>query len=194
MDLAADRAGRQNLIRIKMGYVMPMLEAALNDWATVISILIFVFNFSFRRENLDLVISCLVVMGLYIAGVFLLEYINSFPSDTSHNYRYSLRLCLHAVGLLSLISLTKFYEIGIYTKVVAACFCYNALMQLMLHIDRNIIGLNKIDVYFKEGVVLYNGTFDGGYWWLWDWYTESLNVVAWLMMLFLLVGNKIIRR
>lgn len=174
-----------------MGYIDPILEATLDNWVVALSILIFVFNYSFKRNEADLVYSSLVVMVVYIIGVFVLEYINYLPIETSHHYRYSIRLCLHAAGLLALLYISKLYVVGVYTKIVVACYSYNILMQLLLHIDRNVIGLNKLGLYFKEGIVIFNGTFDNGYWALWDWYTETLNVSAWLMLAYLLIGSEV---
>ncbi|MAE82811.1 MAG: hypothetical protein CMB80_08765 [Flammeovirgaceae bacterium] len=172
-----------------MGYISPITEVILNDWAVTLAVLVFLFNLTFRLKQLAILCASGVVVTTYIAGIFVLEYINSLPADTSYQFRYALRLCLHAVALTMLLATTKLYTPTLSTKMVAYAFSFNIAMQLALHVDRVHIGLNHIGDYFATGEVINNRFFDGGYWWLWDFYTESLNAVAWALFIYLLVGD-----
>jgi len=172
-----------------MGYMSTVYEIWLNNWHVVLAMVVLLFNLMCKRSDVDLIRASAVTAIVYFAGVFILDFINTLPMDTAQNFRYAARLFLHACGIVLLYLLSFKGLFGIHSKVVTFAFLYNIFMQLLLHIDRNVIGLNHLDSLFGSGDVIYNSYFDGGYWWLWDWYTDSLNAAGALLLLYLLFGS-----
>lgn len=174
-----------------MAYISIALEWAIDQWAVVLTALAFIYNISFKRDNTQLLIASLTVTLMYSAGHFVLAWINELPVDVQVYYRYSSRLMLYIMATIFLALVT--YRIGanFTTLFIFLNFVGAMVLHLLLHIDRNVIALDKIYESIQDGVIYVNTHFAGGYWGLWDWYTGLLNFSGLLVILYLLVGEEV---
>lgn len=174
-----------------MAYISIALEWAIDQWAVVLTALVFIYNISFKRNNSQLLITSLTVALMYSAGHFVLAWINELPVNEQVYYRYSSRLMLYILATIFLALIT--YRIGsnFTTLFIFLNFLAAMTLHLLLHIDRNVIAINKIYESIEDGVIHVNANFAGGYWALWDWYTGLLNFSGLLVILYLLVGEEV---
>ena len=174
-----------------MGWIDPALEWVINQWAIGMTAIAFLFNYIFHRSNKHLVAASFSVAAIYCIGGYVLEWVNHLPELEKVSYRYSARLLLYFIGLIILSSFIKRTGSGFVTYLTLSIYFIAMLLQLALHIDRNVIGLNQISHYFEFSEVVINSTFESGHWLLWDIYTSFLNASSVVLVVYFLVGESI---
>lgn len=171
-----------------MGPISIPLEWSIDAWAVVMTAIAFVYNMLFRRNDLHIIACSFVVVLMYAIGHFVLAHINQMPVEIQVDYRYLYRFMLYFFGIFVLCVFTLRIGINYAVKFVLSILLVCLFMQLSLHIDRNVIGLNAIAEFFATGNIRNNYYFDEGYWWYWDSYTYVLNFSSSLLWVFLLVA------
>jgi hypothetical protein len=174
-----------------MGSISIPLEWFINQWSVCMTFAALVYNYKFNPHNSRLIAASFSVAAIYCIGHFTLGWINELISLTANQYRYSSRLFLYVIGVLILSFFTKKTGAGFVTYLVFGNFFIAIALQFSLHVDRNVIGLNRIGEYFETGEVIINSVPKTGYWGLWDLYTTGLNASAVVLVSYLLVGEKI---
>jgi hypothetical protein len=174
-----------------MALISIAFEWALDQWAVVVAALAFVYNMLFNSQNSRLIASSLTVALMYAFGHFLLAWINELPFDEQVYFRYSSRFLLYAIAGFFMAALIFKLGPNFTTTTVFSIMIFSMIMQLLLHIDRNVIGLNKISESIELGNAIVNKGFPSGYWFLWDFYTVSLNVTGCFLFIYLFVGEDI---
>lgn len=162
------------------------LEWMVDQWVVVLTGLVFVYNFLFHNKEKQLIACCLTVVLMYSLGHFVLAWINDLSWSEQIYYRYSSRLMIYVLGSLFLSAIVIKTGPSLTTSVVFANFLIAIILQLALHIDRNIIGLNQLDSFLADGTVIVNRSFKQ-YWGLWDWYTIILNLSSGFLIGYLLL-------
>ncbi|VEL96974.1 hypothetical protein ALT761_01973 [Alteromonas sp. 76-1] len=174
-----------------MSLISTAFEWAIDQWAVTLTALVFIYNWVFKPENKQLLACSLTVTLMYALGHFLLAWINEIPLPEQVTFRYSSRLLLYALAVGFLAACV--YKIGpnTTTNITFASFIVAMVLQLLLHIDRNVLALNAISEYIATGVVTTNLEVETGYWALWDWYTGILNASAAVLIIYLTIGEEL---
>lgn len=174
-----------------MGAISVAVEWAIDQWAVVSTALAFIYNATFRKHDKHLAVASLTICLLYAAGHFLLGWINGLGYEEQVYYRHSSRFMLYALGLFFYVAFVARIGPTFTSSVILSVFILTLFLQLSLHIDRNLIGLNKIGAWITSGELIVNKDFSDGYWLLWDIYTITLNISTWFLVAFVLFGENV---
>lgn len=158
----------------------------IDEWVTTLAGLIFIYNWCFNQKNKELAMASLTVVLMYALGHFVYAWLVNLPWEEQNFYRYSSRLMIYVIGVLFYAAITRNLTTGMTSKFIFANFFFAIFAQLIMHIDRNVIGLNKILEFFSSGKIYSNFEYES-YWWLWDAYSLGLNLSAAAIILYLLL-------
>lgn len=172
-----------------MIYMTMATEWLLDMWAVVLAALVFLYNYAFQKENSQLWITSLIVVFLYAIGHFLLNWINELPLEVDSYFRYSSRLILYAIANAAVVIVVYQSGPSHITRFAIINFSICMVFQFILHIDRNVIALNKLDVWVEKGTILTNKYPSEGYWWLWDAYSAGLQFLGLSLFAYLIFGD-----
>jgi hypothetical protein len=168
-----------------MGWIPPELDWLINQWAVTMTAACLIYNYLFNKHKPRLIAACFSVAFIYCVGSFGLNWIESLDYYEQLNYRYSTRLLLYFIGIVTLSYFTRKAGGGFVTWLTYSVFFIAILLQLAMHIDRNHISLYAIDDYLFSGSVVVDE-----YWLLWDWYTNYLLASDVMLVSYFLIGEK----
>tara|TARA_B100000614_G_scaffold260473_1_gene287461 strand:- start:2405 stop:2953 length:549 start_codon:yes stop_codon:yes gene_type:complete len=159
-------------------------------WAVILTAIIFIINWQFKPNNKQLVMASLMVVLMYAIGHFVYAWIISLQWDEQVQYRYSSRLLLYVASTL----FYGFFILKVGPSFTSSFIFVNLsvciILQFLMHVDRNVVGLNHIGELLIDGELIINTEYQS-YWWLWDAYTLILNVSSALIIAYLLIGESL---